>query len=54
VQHHDVTSTTFYQWRATYGHTDVTQARQVKVLNDETSAEALAKAITDHAVLTVA
>jgi putative transposase len=32
---HGVSSATFYKWRATYGGMDVSQARKLKVLDDE-------------------
>lgn len=32
---HGVSSTTFYKWKATYGGMDVSQARKLKVLEDE-------------------
>ena len=32
---HGVSSATFYKWKATYGGMDVSQARKLKVLEDE-------------------
>jgi putative transposase len=44
---------TFYKWKATYGGMDVSQARRLKVLEDENARlkRLLADAMLDNAVL---
>ena len=50
---HGVSSATFYKWKATYGCMDVSQARKLKVLEDEKGSlkRLLADAMLDNAVL---
>lgn len=50
---HGVSTATFYKWKATYGGMDVSQARKLKVLEDENTKlkKLLAEAILDNAVL---
>ncbi len=50
---HGVSSATFYAWEAKYGGMDVSQARKLKVLEDENGRlkRLLADAILDNAVL---
>ena len=50
---HGVSSATLYKWKATYGGMDVSQARKLKVLEDENGRlrRLLADAILDNAVL---
>ena len=50
---HGVSSATFYKWKATYGGMDVSQARKLKVLEDENARlkRLLADAMLDNAVL---
>lgn len=50
---HGVSSATFYKWKATYGGMDVSQARKLKVLEDENARlkRLLAEAMLDNAVL---
>ena len=50
---HGVSSATFYKWKAAYGGMDVSQARKLKVLEDENAKlkKLLADAILDNAVL---
>jgi len=50
---HGVSSATFYKWKATYGGMDVSQARKLKVLEDENGRlkRLLADAMLDNAVL---
>ena len=50
---HGVSTATFYKWKATYGGMDVSQARKLKVLEDENAKlkKLLAEAILDNAVL---
>ena len=50
---HGVSSATFYKWKAAYGGMDVSQARKLKVLEDENSRlkRLLADAMLDNAVL---
>lgn len=50
---HGVSSATFYKWKATYGGMDVSQARKLKVLEDENAKlkKLLAEAMLDNAVL---
>jgi putative transposase len=48
-----VSSATFYKWKATYGGIDVSQARKLKVPEDENARlkRLLADAMLDNAVL---
>ena len=50
---HGVSAATFYKWKAAYGGMDVSQARKLKVLEDENAKlkKLLAEAILDNAVL---
>ena len=50
---HGVSSATFYKWKAAYGGMDVSQARKLKVLEDENARlkRLLANAMLDNAVL---
>lgn len=50
---HGVSSATFYKWKAAYGGMDVSQARKLKVLEDENARlkRLLADAMLDNAVL---
>ncbi|MFA7602055.1 MAG: transposase, partial [Novosphingobium sp.] len=50
---HGVSSATFYKWKAAYGGMDVSQARKLKVLEDEHARlkRLLADAMLDNAVL---
>ena len=50
---HGVSSATFYKWKAAYGGMDVSQARKLKVLEDENARLKwlLADAMLDNAVL---
>ena len=50
---HGISSPTFYAWKAKYGGLDVSQARKLKVLEDENSRlkRLLADAMLDNAVL---
>jgi putative transposase len=50
---HGISSATFYAWKAKYGGLDVSQARRLKVLEDEnaTLKKLLAEAMLDNAVL---
>ncbi len=50
---HGVSSATFYKWKATYGGMDVSQARKLKVQEDESARlkRLLADAKLDNAVL---
>lgn len=50
---HGVSTATFYKWKAAYGGMDVSQARKLKVLEDENAKlkKLLAEAILDNAVL---
>jgi putative transposase len=50
---HGISSTTFYAWKAKYGGLDVSQARRLKVLEDENAKlkKLLAEAMLDNAVL---
>ena len=50
---HGVSSATFYKWKAAYGGMDVSQARKLKVLDDENTwlKRLLADAMLDNAVL---
>ena len=50
---HGVSTATFYKWKAAYGGMDVSQARKLKVLEDENAKlkKLLAEAMLDNAVL---
>lgn len=50
---HGISSATFYAWKAKYGGMDVSQARKLKVLEDENARlkKLLAEAMLDNAVL---
>ena len=50
---HGISSPTFYAWKAKYGGMDVSQARKLKVLEDENARlkRLLAEAMLDNAVL---
>ena len=50
---HGVSTATFYKWKASYGGMDVSQARKLKVLEDENAKlkKLLAEAMLDNAVL---
>lgn len=50
---HGVSSATFYKWKAAYGGMDVSQARKLKVLEEENGRlkRLLADAMLDNAVL---
>lgn len=50
---HGISSATFYVWKAKYGGLDVSQARRLKVLEDENAKlkKLLAEAMLDNAVL---
>ena len=50
---HGVSSATFYAWKAKYGGMDVSQARKLKVLEEENGRlkRLLADAMLDNAVL---
>jgi putative transposase len=50
---HGISSATFYAWKAKYGGLDVSQARKLKVLEDENARlkKLLAEAMLDNAVL---
>ena len=50
---HGISSATFYAWKAKYGGLDVSQARRLKVLEDENAElkKLLAEAMLDNAVL---
>lgn len=50
---HGISSPTFYAWKAKYGGLDVSQARKLKVLEDENARlkRLLADAMLDNAVL---
>ena len=50
---HGVSSATFYAWKAKYGGLDVSQARRLKALEDESARlkKLLAEAVLDNAVL---
>jgi len=50
---HGVSRATFYKWKAAYGGMDVSQARKLKVLEDENAKlkKLLAEAMLDNAVL---
>lgn len=50
---HGISGATFYAWKAKYGGLDVSQARKLKVLEDENAKlkKLLAEAMLDNAVL---
>ena len=50
---HGISSPTFYAWKAKYGGMDVSQARKLKVLEEENGRlkRLLADAMLDNAVL---
>jgi len=50
---HGISGATFYAWKAKYGGMDVSQARRLKVLEDENAKlkKLLAEAMLDNAVL---
>jgi putative transposase len=50
---HGISSATLYAWKAKYGGMDVSQARKLKVLEDENARmkKLLAEAMLDNAVL---
>ena len=50
---HGVSGATFYKWKAKYGGMDVSDARRLKVLEDENSRlkKLLAEAMLDNAML---
>jgi len=50
---HGVSTATFYKWKATYGGMDVSQARKLKVLEEENGRlkRLLVDAMLDNAVL---
>jgi len=50
---HGLSTATFYKWKAAYGGMDVSQARKLKVLEDENGRlkRLLADAMLDNAVL---
>ena len=50
---HGISTATFYAWKAKYGGLDVSQARKLKVLEDENGRlkRLLADAMLDNAVL---
>lgn len=50
---HGISGATFYAWKAKYGGMDVSQARKLKVLEDENAKlkKLLAEAMLDNAVL---
>jgi putative transposase len=50
---HGISGATFYAWKAKYGGLDVSQARRLKVLEDENAKlkKLLAEAMLDNAVL---
>ena len=50
---HGISSATFYAWKAKFGGLDVSQARKLRVLEDENAKlkKLLAEAILDNAVL---
>ena len=52
-RNHGVSSATFHKWKATYGGINVSQARRLKVLEDENGRlkRLLADAMLDNAVL---
>jgi putative transposase len=50
---HGISSATFYKWKAKYGGLDVSDARRLKVLQDENAKlkKLLAEAMLDNAML---
>ena len=50
---HGISSATFYQWKAKYGGLEVSEARRLKVLDDENAKlkKLLAEAMLDNAML---
>ena len=50
---HGISSATFYKWKAKYGGLDVSEARRLKVLEDENTKlkKLLAEAMLDNAML---
>jgi len=50
---HGISSPTFYKWKAKYGGLDVSEARRLKVLEDENAKlkRLLAEAMLDNAML---
>lgn len=50
---HGISGATFYAWKSKYGGLDVSQARRLKVLEDENAKlkKLLAEAMLDNAVL---
>jgi putative transposase len=50
---HGISSATFYKWKAKYGGLDVSEARRLKVLEDENAKlkKLLAEAMLDNAML---
>lgn len=50
---HGISSATFYAWKAKFGGLDVSQARKLRVLEDENAKlkKLLAEAMLDNAVL---
>ena len=50
---HGISGWTFYKWKAKYGGLEVTDARRLKVLEDENAKlkKLLAEAMLDNAVL---
>ena len=50
---HGISSDTFYKWKAQYGGLDVSEARRLKVLEDENAKlkRLLAEAMLDNAML---
>ena len=50
---HGISTATFYKWKAKYGGLDVSEARRLKVLEDENAKlkKLLAEAMLDNAML---
>jgi putative transposase len=49
---HGISNATFYKWKAKYGGLDVSEARRLKVLEDENGKlKKLAEAMLDNAML---
>ena len=50
---HGISNATFYKWKAKYGGLDVSEARRLKVLEDENAKlkKLLAEAMLDNAML---
>jgi putative transposase len=49
---HGISNATFYKWKAKYGGLDVSEARRLKVLEDENAKlKKLAEAMLDNAML---